>query len=125
MSTTPDHNSTARERVIASANRLGVQLDAKELERWMAAVTTTSEGSDIVMDQTTGVFGHKVSMLDFSPQDLARFRAIGKIVEFDDVPGEVETALALSGSAAQSKIQTYPGDCDYFERVNIIAPTRA
>ena len=38
-------------------------------------------------------------------------------------PG-VETALALSGSAAQSKIQTYPGDCDYFERVNIHAPTR-
>jgi hypothetical protein len=33
----------------------------------------------------------------------------------------VETALALSGSAAQSKIQTYPGDCDYFERVNIRA----
>jgi len=37
----------------------------------------------------------------------------------------IETALALSGSAAQSKIQTYPGDCDFFERVNIIAPTRA
>ena len=36
----------------------------------------------------------------------------------------VETALALSGSAAQSKIQSYPGDCDYFERINIIAPTR-
>ncbi len=36
----------------------------------------------------------------------------------------VETALALSGSAAQSKIQTYPGDCDYFERVNIMAPSR-
>ncbi|MFH0352385.1 MAG: hypothetical protein ACHBMF_10730 [Chromatiales bacterium] len=125
MSTTHDQTSTTRARVIESANRLGVQLDAKELERWMTAVTTSSEGSDIVMDQATGVFGHKVSMLDFSPQDLARFRAIGKIVEFDDIPGEVETALALSGSAAQSKIQTYPGDCDYFERVNIIAPTRA
>ena len=37
----------------------------------------------------------------------------------------VETALALSGSSAQSKIQTYPGDCDYFERVNIRAPSRA
>jgi hypothetical protein len=36
----------------------------------------------------------------------------------------VETALALSGSAAQSKIQSYPGDCDYFERVNILAPNR-
>jgi hypothetical protein len=45
-------------------------------------------------------------------------------VEFKDEPGVVETALALSGSSAQSKIQTYPGDCDYFERVNIKAPTR-
>ena len=36
----------------------------------------------------------------------------------------METALALSGSSAQSKIQTFPGDCDYFERVNIIADTR-
>ncbi|MBN1920024.1 MAG: hypothetical protein JW892_02165, partial [Anaerolineae bacterium] len=53
-----------------------------------------------------------------------RFRAIGRLVEFTDVPGVVETALALSGSAAQSKIQTHPGDCDYFERVNILAPTR-
>ena len=39
-------------------------------------------------------------------------------------PVVVETALALSGSAAQSKIQSYPGDCDYFERINIIAPSR-
>ena len=90
----------------------------------MTAITTTSEGEDIVMDKSSGVFGHKVSMLDFDPKDLARFRAVGKIVEFEDVPGKIETALALSGSAAQSKIQTFPGDADYFERVNIIAPTR-
>jgi hypothetical protein len=63
-------------------------------------------------------------MLDFSPNELARFREIGRLVEFYDEPGVVETALALSGSSAQSKIQTYPGDCDYFERVNIIADTR-
>jgi hypothetical protein len=36
----------------------------------------------------------------------------------------VETALALSGSAAQSKIQSFPGDCDYFERINIKAPSQ-
>jgi len=30
----------------------------------------------------------------------------------------------LIGSAAQSKIQRYPGDADYFERVNIIANTK-
>jgi hypothetical protein len=63
-------------------------------------------------------------MLDFSTKDLAHFREVGRLVEFYDEPGVVETALALSGSSAQSKIQTYPGDCDYFERVNIIAPTR-
>jgi len=113
-----------RNRVIESATRLGVQLNEQELERWMKSITEATGDSDIVADQETGVFGHKVTMLDFNPQDLARFRAIGKIVEFEDVPGVVETALALSGSAAQSKVQTHPGDCDYFERVNIIAPTR-
>jgi hypothetical protein len=70
------------------------------------------------------VFGQRITMLDFSPQELEYFRRIGKLVEFEDVPGTVETALALSGSSAQSKIQSYPGDCDYFERVNIIAPSR-
>jgi hypothetical protein len=79
---------------------------------------------DVVVDVESGVFGHRVSMLDFSAEELARFRRIGKIVEFEDTPDQVETALALSGSAAQSKIQSYPGDADYFERVNIIAETQ-
>jgi hypothetical protein len=61
-------------------------------------------------------------MLDFSPQELAHFRRIGELVGFENQPG-VETALALSGSAAQSKVQTFPGDADFFERVNIKAPT--
>jgi hypothetical protein len=61
-------------------------------------------------------------MLDFSPEDLAHFRKVGRLVEFVDRPG-VETALALSGSSAQSKIQAYPGDADYFERINIHAET--
>ncbi|MBD2436342.1 hypothetical protein [Nostoc sp. FACHB-110] len=125
MTTIPDQTIDARDRIIESAKRLGVQLNEQELERWMNSITEATGDSDIVVDQETGVFGHKVSMLDFDAKELERFRAIGKIVEFDDVPGVVETALALSGSAAQSKVQTHPGDCDYFERVNIIAPTRA
>ena len=56
-----------------------------------------------------GVYGHRVTMLDFSPERLAHFRAIGDLVEFYDKPGVVETALSLSGSAAQSKIQILPG----------------
>ena len=112
-------------RIIESANRLGVEMDETEALQWLTAIASQQAGSDITVDETSGVYGHKVSMLDFSPADLAYFRAIGSIVEFQDEPGVVETALSLSGSAAQSKIQTFPGDCDFFERVNIIAPTRA
>ncbi|MGD9147300.1 MAG: hypothetical protein PVI80_17160 [Anaerolineae bacterium] len=111
-------------RIIESANRLGVEVNEAEALQWLAAMASWSEGDDIVFDPQTGVFGHTVTMLDFSPEELAYFRQIGRLVEFEDEPGVVETALALSGSAAQSKIQTYPGDCDYFERVNIKAGSR-
>lgn len=111
-------------QIVESAGRLGVEIDEEEALQWLAAMAASDEEDDIVVDERTGVFGHKVTMLDFSPENLAYFRKIGRLVEFYDEPGVVETALALSGSAAQSKIQSYPGDCDYFERVNIIAPTR-
>lgn len=112
-------------RILESAQRLGVEMDEGEALQWLAAMASSQTGANVVVDVSSGVFGHKISMLDFSPADLAHYRAIGKLVEFHDEPGVVETALALSGSAAQSKIQSYPGDCDYFERVNIIAATRA
>jgi len=111
-------------QIIESANRLGIELDEAEAMQWLTAMAATEAQQDLVLDERTGVFGHSMVMLDFSPEDLAHFREIGRLVEFDDVPDMVETALALSGSAAQSKIQTYPGDADYFERVNIHAGTR-
>jgi hypothetical protein len=112
-------------RIITSAKRLGVEMDEADALQWLAAAASTKgDTDDVLVDVKTGVYGHKLTMLDFSPADLEHFRKIGKLVEFADVPGKVETALALSGSAAQSKIQTYPGDCDYFERVNIKAATR-
>lgn len=118
---TPEQNLQI---LIESARRLGVEMDEGEALQWLSAMAAWDSKDQLIVDQETGTFGHKVSMLDFSPSDLAYFREIGKIVEMADQPGVVETALSLSGSAAQSKIQSYPGDCDYFERVNIIAPTR-
>jgi len=109
--------------IIKSAERLGVELDEEEALQWLTTIVAMKAGSDVVVDEETGVFGHRVTMLDFSPAQLERFREVGRIVEFEDSEN-VETALALSGSAAQSKIQTYPGDADYFERVNIHAPTK-
>jgi hypothetical protein len=111
--------------VVESARRLGVELDEAEAEAWVAALAREEAGGDVVVDVDSGVYGHKVSMLDFTPRDLQRFRAIGAVVGFEDKPPEFLTALALSGSAAQGKVQAYPGDCDYFERIHITAPTRA
>jgi hypothetical protein len=123
--TTPITPDSELGRILESAKRLGVEMDEEEALQWLTAIASARGGSDdVAVDVHSGVFGHKVSMLDFSPQDLAHFRQVGRIVEFYDQPGRVETALALSGSAAQSKIQSYPGDADFFERVNIIAPTR-
>ena len=110
--------------LIKSAERLGIELDETAAREWLTAIQASKNEDDIVFDDRTGVFGHKISMLDFSTEDLAHFRKVGRLVEFKDIPGKVETALALSGSAAQSKIQIYPGDADYFERINILAQTR-
>jgi hypothetical protein len=118
--------ATARDdlrRIIESAHRLGVELDEEEALQWLAAMAV-QEHDEIFHCERTGVFGHRISMLDFSGAEIARFRELGGLVEFFDEPGVVETALALSGSAAQSKIQTYPGDADFFERVNILADSR-
>src|SRR5512136_2296262 len=93
-------------RIVESARRLGIELDEAEALQWMTAIASFDSSMDISVDAESGVFGNKIVMLDFSPHELAHFREIGRLVEFVDEPGQVETALALSGSSAQSKIQT-------------------
>jgi len=60
------------ERIVASARRLGVELDEADALQWLAAVAAAG-GGEVVVDDAAGVFGHRVSMLDFSPADLAHF----------------------------------------------------
>ncbi len=122
--TDPGDPSEDLQRIVESARRLGVELDEDDALRWLTAMAAGADESEIVVDIDSGTFGHRVSMLDLNPAQLARFREIGRLVEVPDRPGVVETALALSGSAAQSKVQAYPGDADFFERINIITPTR-
>lgn len=111
-------------RIREAAERLGIELDEQEALQWLTQMAVQDK-SEITVDAKNFVYGAKVAILDFSPQDLAYFRRVGAIVAIPDRPGVIETALALSGSAAQSKIQTHPGDADFFQRVNIKAPTRA
>ena len=81
-------------------------------------------GGGVQVDIQSGVFGHRVTMADSDPEGLARLRHVIAVVNIPDAPPEVTTALALSGSAAQGRIQRFPADCDFFERVHIRAATR-
>jgi hypothetical protein len=111
-------------KVVESATRIGIELDEAEAAEWVAAMETEASGGELVVDVDSGVYGHRVTMLDFQPEDLARFREMALVVGFEDRPPQVMTALSISGSAAQSKINAYPADCDFFERVHITADTR-
>jgi hypothetical protein len=115
--------STIR-RIIASAATMGIEIDREEAEDWIAAMETEAIGGRVQVDVDTGVYGHKVTMADYSAANLARFRAIAHVVGIADDPPVLTTALALSGSAAQSKIQRFPADADFFERVHIRAAAR-
>ncbi len=110
-------------KIRESAQRLGIELDEDEALQWLTQMAVQDK-NEITVDAKNFVYGAKIAIMDFSPQDLEYFRRIGKIVAIADKPGVIETALALSGSAAQSKIQKNPGDADFFQRVNIKTPTR-
>ena len=113
----------AIDQIIASAERFGIEFKEQDALEWVRAMQAEAIGGDVVMDVDSGVFGHRSTMLDLQPGDLARFRRMGSVVRIDNRPG-VSTAFALSGSAAQSRIHSYPSDADFFERIHISAPTR-
>ena len=104
--TSPDE---AIARVVESATRLGVELDEREAAEWVAAMETEASGGELVVDVDTGVYGHRVTMLDFQPEDLARFREMATIVGFEDRPPQVLTALSISGLGGPEQDQRLPG----------------
>ncbi|NJD27797.1 MAG: hypothetical protein FIA92_05815 [Chloroflexi bacterium] len=113
----------ATAKLLQSAEAMGVELDREEAERWIAAMTAEA-GGEVEVDVASGVYGHRITMADHDAGELERFRRMAAIVGFEDRPPAVTTALALSGSAAQSRIQRFPADADFFERVHIRAATR-
>jgi hypothetical protein len=73
--------------------------------------------------QRGGVFGLDDVVGDFDASGVESLREIADMIRTQARDG-VRSAMALAGSAAQSKFQLFPGDCDFFERVHIVAPTR-
>jgi hypothetical protein len=74
-----DDKKKELDQIIASAKRLGIELDEEEAIQWLTAIAMAQDDSDIQVDVKSGVYGHKVTMLDFSPQELAHFRRIGAL----------------------------------------------
>ncbi len=73
--------------------------------------------------QEGGVFGLDDVVGDFDASGVESLREMADMIRTQAREG-VRSAMALAGSAAQSKFQLFPGDCDFFERVHIAAPTR-
>lgn len=110
------------EQIIKTARMLGVEVDETDVAQWLTAMAASGT-MEWEVDEEAGIFGHEITLLDFDKGTLDRYRRIADVVQLPDLPN-VETAVSLAGSAAQGVIQLYPGDCDYFERVNIKAETR-
>lgn len=110
--------------ILAAARQAGVEVDAREAAQWMVAMSSAERQNAVTQalaqDAGTGIFGHRVALLDFDADDLAYFRRLAKHVRVVAHPN-IESAIAIAGSAAQGKVQLFPGDCDFFERVNIRA----
>jgi hypothetical protein len=119
---TPAEADAEVQHIVDAAEKLGVEVDEAEATQWVTAMKSSETGAFRV-DQEAGVYGHRVCLLDFDPKDLMRYRRLAAVVELPDRP-HMQTAIALSGSAAQSRVQLYPGDADFFERVHVQAPTR-
>jgi hypothetical protein len=105
------------------ASSVGVELNVEESAAWLAA--TTAERVDTVdfeVLREDGVGGFELAVLDFDPASAARLRALGTLVATRK-QDNVRVGLAIAGSAAQSKIQPFPADNDFFERLHIHAPT--
>lgn len=112
------------DKIIEAAGKLGVEVDEADTTQWLTAVAAShSAPGDFSVDANAGIFGHRITLLDFDPEVLDRYRGFAEIVQLPDREN-VETAISLSGSAAQSRVQLFPGDADFFERVNIKAASR-
>lgn len=118
-----DASTQSLNDLIQSAREQGIEMDEREASAWLSAMAD-AEAEAVHVDEKYGVFGNRVTLLDFSPEELGRLRAIAKIVGIPDRAPDVETVIALAGSLAQNAIQANPGDCDYFQRVNIKADSR-
>lgn len=119
---TPEEARRQVDEIVAGAGQLGVEVNREEAIQWIIAMSAAERDGAFAQDAQSGVFGHRVALMDFDMGELEYFRRLAQKVRVERRPG-VESAIAIAGSSAQGKVQLFPGDCDFFERVNIRAGT--
>jgi len=112
------------DEVVDTAGDLGVEVDAEEARRWMLAVAAGGDPGTIAVDASAGIFADRVTMLDFDPDDLDHIRGLVPHARVEAHPA-AESAIAIAGSTAQGRVQLFPGDVDFFERVHLRAKDEA
>jgi hypothetical protein len=123
--TDPGLNDSAEslQRLATIAHSVGVELNLEESAAWLAASTAQSfDAGEFEVLREDGIGGFELAVLDFDPASAARLRELGNLVATRK-RDKVRVGLAIAGSAAQSKIQLFPADNDFFERVHIHAAT--
>jgi hypothetical protein len=109
--------------VATIANSVGIELNLEESAAWLAASMAQSiDAGEFEVLREDGIGGFELAVLDFDPASASRLRAIGDVIATREREN-VRVGLAIAGSAAQSKIQPFPADNDFFERVHIHAAT--
>jgi len=101
-----------------------VPVDRAAATAWLDAVAAAEASpGGFELSDTLGIGGHGLALLDFDPAQIAHLRQIGRLIAVPSGDG-LATALAIAGSAAQGRIQPFPADLDFFERVHITESTR-
>src|SRR5436309_674982 len=72
--------------IVAAADRLGVELDATEALQWIIAVSAAEREAAFAQDSQSGIFGHRISLMDFDPADLDYFRRLAQRVRLARSP---------------------------------------
>ncbi len=74
----------ALQQIMESAQALGVDFDEEKALQWLTAIAALeADAADVAVDEASGVFAHRVVLLDFDPTDLERLRRVAAIVELD------------------------------------------
>ena len=115
------HVSAKVEAVIAAIEAAGGEVDEDGMAWVAAAVAAAAAPGEFSI--SAGVGGHELALLDFDPESAGRLRRLGEAIGTAPAP-DVGVALAVCGSAAQGRVQPFPADVDFFERVHVVAATR-